>query len=116
MRADIVTSELGGFTLDFLDELELLEPFGVGNELPVFELEDVWVLDKKMMGADEKHMRLMVRGSDEKTLKLVAFNATEDLKKVECGEKASMLVNIEENEWNGLRSVQGRILAQRGLS
>lgn len=113
-QADLETSELGEFTLDFLEELSGLEPFGVGNEVPVFELSHVLVLDKKLLGAEAQHLRLLVRGDDDKMLKLMAFYAPEEWRKIENGEKLDILIQVEENEWNGLRSVEGRILDLRG--
>ena len=113
-RADLETSELGGFTLDFLDEIRCLEPFGVGNEVPVFGIRNVIVLDKKMLGVEAQHLRLFVKGVDGKTMKLIAFYASENWKSVENGERLDILMRVEENEWNGLRSVEGRILDLRG--
>lgn len=113
-EADLEVRELGGFTLEFLEELSGLEPFGPGNEMPVFGLLEMFVLDKKLMGAEGQHLRLLVRGEDGKTLKLVAFGAPEEWRGVENGERVNVLAQVEENEWNGLRSVEGRILDLRG--
>ncbi|MBQ3294648.1 single-stranded-DNA-specific exonuclease RecJ [Candidatus Saccharibacteria bacterium] len=112
--ADLTVRRLGDFTLEFIEELRMLEPFGVGNEVPVFELPEVFILDKKLMGAEGQHLRLLVRGEDGKTLKLIAFNAPEAWRRVESGQEANLLINVEENEWNNLRSVEGRILEIRG--
>ncbi|MBQ1528216.1 hypothetical protein IIZ77_01040, partial [Candidatus Saccharibacteria bacterium] len=113
-QADLEVRDLGGFTLEFLEELASLEPFGPGNEMPVFKLAEMFVLDKKLMGASEQHLRLLVRGEDGKTLKLVAFGVPEEWRRVENGERVDILAQVEENEWNGLRSVEGRILDLRG--
>lgn len=113
-EADIEVRDLGEFTLDFLAELESLEPYGPGNEMPIFGLSEVFVLDKKLMGADGQHLRLLVCGEDGETLKLVAFGAPEKWRRVENGERINVLTQVEENEWNGLKSVQGRILDLRG--
>ena len=113
-KADLETSELGEFTLEFLEELSVLEPFGVGNEVPVFGLSHVLVLDKRLLGAEAQHLRLLVRGDDGKMMKLMAFYASEDWRRIENGERLDILVQVEENEWNGLRSVEGRILDLRG--
>lgn len=113
-RADLEVRSLGDFTLEFLEELNSLEPFGPGNEMPVFKLSEMFVLDKKLMGASEQHLRLLVRGEDGKTLKLVAFGVPEEWRRVENGERVDILAQVEANEWNGLRSVEGRILDLRG--
>lgn len=112
--ADLVVRGLGGFTLDFMTELEKLEPFGVGNEMPVFELRDVLVVDKKLMGVEGKHLKLLVRGGDGKMLKLVGFGVPEAWREVEMGQRVDVLVNVVEAEWNRLKSVEGRILEIRG--
>ncbi len=113
-RADIETSKLGDFTLEFMEEIRGLEPFGVGNEVPTFKLSDVFVLEKAPMGIDGKHLRFLVRGADGKMMKLLAFNAPKAWFEIENGERADFLIRLEENEWNGLRSVEGRILNLRG--
>ncbi|MBQ7802810.1 single-stranded-DNA-specific exonuclease RecJ [Candidatus Saccharibacteria bacterium] len=111
---DLVTSEPGELTLEFFEELQTLEPFGPGNEVPIFGLREMFVLDKGLMGAEEQHLRLLVRGADGKVMKLVAFNAPENWRKVQQGETIELMIGLEENEWNGLRSVEGRILDLRG--
>ena len=114
IEADVETSDLGGLTLDLLDELKVLEPFGVGNEVPVFGLRHVLVLDKKLLGPEGQHLRLLVRGDDGKTMKLMAFYAPESWLRTESGKRMNILVHVGENEWNGLRSIEGRILDLRG--
>ena len=113
-EADIETSKLGELNLELLDELRVLEPFGIGNEMPIFGLNNVFILDKKLMGADEQHLGILARGEDGKLLKLVAFSAPESWRKIEQGREASILIRLEENEWNGTRSAEGRILDLRG--
>ena len=111
---DLELEELEGLNLDLLGELKQLEPFGPGNEEPIFGLREMFVLDKQMMGADEQHLRVMARDDKGKTMKLVAFNVPEDWKKVKQGERADFSINLVENVWNGLKSVEGRILDLRG--
>lgn len=113
-HADVEVSSLEDLTLDFWEEVEQLEPFGVGNEMPVFELKNMFVLDKALMGAEKQHLKLMVRGDNGKSLKLIAFSAPEQWREVEEGERLDLLIHLEANEWNGLRSIEGRILDLRG--
>ena len=112
-EADLEVFDLGGLNLDLIEELKSLEPFGAGNEVPVFGLRDVFVLDKKMIGSDEQHLRMMVRGKDQRTMKLMSFYAPEEWKQIEQGQNIDILIHLEENEWNGLRNAEGRILDLR---
>ena len=107
---DLAVQGLKEFNLDFLKELKRLEPFGVGNRVPVFLLLNMMILDKGLMGDEGQHLRLLVRGEGEGVMKLLAFNAPEDWRRVERGERANLWVNIEKNEFRGTASVEGRIL------
>lgn len=110
VEPDLELRGLEGLTLDFLEELTELEPFGAGNEMPIFRLKDMFVLDKRLMGEEGKHLRLLVRDDKGGMLKLIAFSVPGEWKEVEQGSRVDLLMSIEENEWNGLKSVQGRIL------
>ena len=74
-KEDIATSELGDFSLDLLADLSELEPYGMANQEPVWLLQEVLVLSAQKMGTEDQHLRLLVRGKDKKTIKLVAFYA-----------------------------------------
>ena len=107
---DISTPELGELNLEFVGELNRLEPFGEGNLAPVILLTEVLILNADRIGDKNQHLRMLIRGRDDKTLKLIAFNAPEDWLRVEAGEKINVWTSLIENEWNGIRSVEGRIL------
>jgi len=111
VREDLAVEDLGDLTEEFVEELSLLEPYGEGNPEPVLKLSGVLVLSADKMGSDGRHLRLNVRGRDGKTMKLVAFYAEDAWFEVEEGERVDVLVTLDVNEWNGLRSVEGRILS-----
>ncbi len=48
--------------LDFAESLERLEPFGEGNEEPVFRLDNVVFSSVRTLGADGKHLLLEIAG------------------------------------------------------
>ena len=105
--------EVGELNLELLDEMKQLEPFGEGNPEPVFLLPGAFVLDVNRMGAEGQHLRMLVRGEDGKTVKLVAFNADKEWLEIEAGGRVNAWIVLTENEWNGVRSVEGRILKLR---
>ena len=110
IKEDLAVLSLGEFSLDFLNELKALEPFGVGNEMPIFLLQDMFVLDKGLMGDSGQHLRLLVRGRDGKTMKLVAFNVPKEWREITKSQRVNLWITLERNEWNGVTSVEGRIL------
>jgi len=109
-REDLAVEELGELNLDLIDEMREMEPFGEGNPEPVFLLPEVFVLDANRMGTEGQHLRMLVRGEDGKTMKLVAFNAEGDWLELKPGGRVNAWITLTENEWNGIRSVEGRIL------
>ncbi|MBR3230997.1 single-stranded-DNA-specific exonuclease RecJ [Candidatus Saccharibacteria bacterium] len=109
-QPDLATESLADFDLDFLKDLELLEPFGAGNAEPLFCLKNVEILESRKMGSDSQHLRLDIKDQGGKTMKLVAFFAPDDWLKLEPGEILDIVVRITDNEWNGHRSVEGRIV------
>ena len=49
--------------LDLAEELKLLEPFGEGNEEPVFGMRNVFFSDVRPLGSDGRHMSVTLRGA-----------------------------------------------------
>lgn len=109
-HADLVITNLKELSLDFLDELKLLEPFGAGNEEPIFRLEDIDIVNTTRMGSDRNHLRLDIRDKKGNNLKLVAFFAPEAWLSLSTEDRISPLVKISENNYNGIKSVEARIV------
>ncbi len=107
---DLNVDQTDGFSLEFLEELSSLEPFGEGNKEPIFKLKNVEIVECRRMGTEGQHLSLLVKGADGKTLKLVAFFAPKEWFKICPCEYCDIMIRILENEWSGIRSVEGRIL------
>lgn len=108
-QVDIEVENLADFSLEFLDEMRQLQPFGEGNEEPVFKLVKVEVVEMRWMGTEQQHLMLRVVGRDGSMMKLVAFFAKDKWRVME-NTQVDVLVQVMKNEWNGLSSVEGRIL------
>ena len=102
--------KLGEVSLDFVDELKQLEPFGEGNPEPILKLQNAEILEVRKMGTDAKHLSLLVKGTDGETMRLVAFFAPSEWFEITPGESKDILIRMMENEWRGTRSVEGRIV------
>ena len=109
--ADLSLENLQDFSLDLLDELKLLEPYGAGNEEPIFRIENATILEIKRMGSEGQHLRLDIKGKDGKILKCVAFFAPEKWFNLDYDENYDYLVKPVMNEWNGVRSIEARLLS-----
>jgi single-stranded-DNA-specific exonuclease len=90
-------------TPDLLSDLDRLRPFGVGNEEPLFLLQDVRVEAVSPIGAGGRHLRFAVEG-DGRRLPGVAFRRTEI--PVSASGRSDLLFAVQENVYRGARSLQ----------
>lgn len=107
-RAD-ATVGFRDVTEDLVAKIATLEPFGSGNPQPILCSENVLVLHQRRMGADAQHVKLEVQSADRASLQLLAFNAPDHFF-AEPGEYVTVWYQPDINEWNGRRSVEGRLL------
>ncbi len=108
-KHDIVLTALSGVNEELLQLLTQLEPFGQANSVPVFSFEDLLVTSRREMGADKTHLKLTLRDIDGNILDVVAWGKAKEIT-MQPGEKVNAKCTIELNEWNGRRSIQGKLL------
>lgn len=109
-HADLDVSSLADLSLGFLDELKSLEPFGAGNEEPIFRLPEVDIVNISHMGTEQNHLRLDIRDRKGNNLKLVAFYAPEQWLSLTSEDKIVPLIKLMENDFNGVKSAEARIV------
>ncbi len=113
--------KIGEINEKLLDELMLMEPFGQGNKKPQFLSENVVIQKIAYLGADQQHLKMWVADSKDgaRSLELITFNYKNNLEifktnkeqeNLQPGEKINIIYTLEENIWNGHRSIQGRIV------
>jgi single-stranded-DNA-specific exonuclease len=107
---DVVVRDIEKLNMELLGEIGELEPFGEGNAEPVFLLRDMNVARAVRMGAEKSHLRVDVEDESGKTLKCVGFFARDEWMDIAVGDVVDAWVALTENEWNGVVSVEGRIL------
>ena len=107
-KAD-ASADLSDITEALIEQLAQLEPFGNGNPQPIITSEGVIVVGLRRMGSDAQHVKLEVRDAQGATLQLLAFSAPEHFF-VETGVEVNVWYQPDVNEWNGRRTVEGRLL------
>lgn len=118
---DVKVNDFRDFTPELLDELSSLEPFGNSNESPVFEISPVLIMDRRTMGADNQHVKYTFADQDGRKFSAVAFGAADKFvigPNNEEGKpnRATILVELMKNEWNGVTKVEGRLLNVQRLT
>jgi single-stranded-DNA-specific exonuclease len=92
-----------------VNQLATLEPFGNGNPQPVLRSVGLTVVDVRRMGDKAQHVKLLVRDAEGVQLHLLAFSAPDHFF-VEPGEQVDVWYSPDINEWQGRRTVEGRLL------
>ena len=94
-------------------EVSTLEPFGMGNPKPVFLAQKVMIEGLRMVGQEQKHMKLVL--SEEKIrFDAIFFRAGDASFRI--GDTVDIVYTIEENKWNGNIKLELRIKAIRTSS
>lgn len=108
-QADVEIDDFSEIDEQLVADIAKMEPFGNGNPEPILKINEATVINCRQMGADGQHVKLSIRDKAGKILDMLAFNAPEHFY-CEIGEKVSAWFQPTINEWNGGRSVEGRLL------
>jgi single-stranded-DNA-specific exonuclease len=103
------SAELVELTEEIVDLISQLEPFGNGNLQPILKSENLLVKNIRKMGADNQHVKLELQDLSGQTMQFLAFSAPEHFF-VELGVCVSIWYHLDINEWQGKRTVEGRLL------
>ena len=107
---------------DFIEQLEVLEPFGVGNEKPVFAQSGLKVMSAKILGKEGKLLKLELESAEGALMEGIYFKPEEFVNHIkewfgedECDQmlhgwlnqvKLDIAYYPSVNEFNGLRAMQ----------
>ena len=108
-RTDVEIDDFSEITEELIENLAKMEPFGNGNPEPVLKITRASVLSMRRMGADGQHVKLALRDKNGKVLQILAFNALEEFFR-EPGDEVVAWFQPTVNEWQGVRTVEGRLL------
>lgn len=91
--------------VDVLESLELLRPFGMTFEKPVYLLEDLSVSSVRKIGAAKNHLKLDL-ADGEQSLDAIGFSLGHIADELTPGVKLSVAGDLQVNEWNGNKKPQ----------
>ncbi len=106
---DISVELLGQVDEELLRQLSQLEPFGNGNPEPIIKSRGLLVINQRKMGVEAQHVKLELQDKSGASLQFLAFNAPAHFF-VEPGEYVTIWFQPTINEWQGRRSIEGRLL------
>ena len=92
-------------SLETLEDLAKLSPFGMDHKKPIFYLRDFSVKQARTMGQDGSHLKLRLSQAG-KDYDLVAFHKGGQLLDFQQAQHLELAVTLSVNKWNGNTSLQ----------
>jgi single-stranded-DNA-specific exonuclease len=93
-------------TTSAVEEIEKLEPYGIGNPRPLFLAADLIVVaPPRPVGDQKNHLQLRLRQGDSE-FKAIAWNMAEQGRALAAGSRCSAVFHPSINEWQNRREIQ----------
>ncbi len=93
---------------DVVEYLERFGPFGIGNPRPRFLAKELEILDVRLVGAKQQHLKLRL-GFGQHKLEAIAFGMGQRAGDVSVSKKIDAIFELTANEWNGRKDMQLKI-------
>jgi single-stranded-DNA-specific exonuclease len=102
--------DLSNVNMRFWKLLSQFEPFGPGNLRPIFVSSDVEVVGVPTI-VGKGHLKMKVKQNGSGAFDVIGFNMHEYLPVIRNGDdnQLNIAYSLEENEWNGRRTLQIRL-------
>jgi single-stranded-DNA-specific exonuclease len=94
----------------FFKVLNQFEPFGVGNDQPIFRCDQVKALPNlRVIGKD--HLKMDIVDADNPSVRIpaIAFNQIKHFDHISRGKPFKVCYSLEINEWKGNKTLQANI-------
>lgn len=99
--SDLEVDSFGQLNLDLISELDRLEPFGNGNPQPVLAVNVAKVAKVGRVGADLKHLKLVLADKDGETLTALGFNMASFHPNLTPGQQVEAKFHLVRNDFFG---------------
>lgn len=109
VRSDVTLPDFARCSDGNVSALSKLEPYGHGNPEPIFEFPTLTVITRRTMGADNQHVKYRFADKKGQYMEMIAFNKAEKFA-ADIGDTVHVWAELDINEWNGRRNVEGRLL------
>jgi single-stranded-DNA-specific exonuclease len=108
-NADVTLEGFTHFHEKLISDIATLEPYGNGNPSPIFKVSPVEVIGRRTMGDQSQHVKFTLADKFNKTFQVIAFNKADEFTAI-IGDLVTVWVELTVNEWQGRRTVEGRLL------
>ena len=100
-----VPMPVGYVTMRLVEQLKVLEPFGKGNEKPIFADRNLTVKSSRIIGKNKNVLKMQLESEDGHLVDAIMFHVVDELIPFK-DTRISMVYYPDINEFNGNRSLQ----------
>ena len=100
-----VVCEMDEVTLEAINEMGKLAPFGMNNPKPKVLIKDLSMANIRRIGSDKNHLKIVFE-KDGQSLDSVGFGLGEKYNEISPISKISVVGELSINEWNNFRKPQ----------
>ena len=112
-KPELSWGNLGQVSLELIDTLSVLEPFGNANPKPLVRVDGLRVERVRPVGSDGKHLSMRLRDEVGRELAAIGFGLAERYRTVVVGQKVSVCGHLSTNVYLG-RSTAQLLLSEIG--
>ncbi|MCO7126403.1 single-stranded-DNA-specific exonuclease RecJ [Sporolactobacillus shoreicorticis] len=98
-------SSVDDLSVDLIEELAQLAPFGTDNPRPLFQIEQAPLAKLGAVGRNNNHLKVTLKGG-EKELEAIGFGFGSWMSRISPNDHLVAVGELGINEWNGFRKVQ----------
>ena len=102
--------ELDQINWELYELLDKFEPFGEGNPKPVYLAHNLEIVSSRLVGSDNKHVKLRFKSAKGKEMNGIAFGFGSRAGDCAQGNKVDVAFNVDVNEWNGQRNLEMKVV------
>lgn len=92
-------------TMELVEQLKVLEPFGKGNEKPIFADKNLVVKSARLIGKNSNVLKMQLESNDGRVVDAIMFHVVDEVIPFK-GDSISMVYYPDINEYNGRKSLQ----------
>lgn len=96
-------------TLSCIEQIHCLAPFGSGNPSPRFVFEGLRIAEKRTMGKEQQHLKLVLEAAEAEmacSVEAVGFGYGDKADGIASTSRLDVLGELSVNVWNGTRKPQ----------
>ncbi|MBE9042834.1 single-stranded-DNA-specific exonuclease RecJ [Pleurocapsales cyanobacterium LEGE 10410] len=104
-------ASLGQINYQLYEQIEGLQPWGIGNSTPVFWTPNVSVIEQRAIGKSQSHLKLTLQEADSSTqIKALAWRWGEYCP---LPERLDIAYKLKENHWQGNTNIELELVGVR---